>query len=200
MSGAGLKEEARPPKSPPEKVEARKGDKAKQVSDCIPCNPLTIADLRRTTWISVNPQSSTVIFWFRFGVEPMPRRRRARSAAVAFDDHGQSPVPRTAGGGGGAGLSFAQARTLIDELRNTFAVSLVALDQPTVVPIRGQPPRWTKSLGPSVSFCPAVAFKPANRSKIGMFCDDSPIWSFISGLAATEDPIQARTASAGHFP
>ncbi len=32
-----------------------------------------------------------------------------------------------------------------------------------------------------------------------MFCDDSPVWSFLSDLNATQDPIEARTASAGHF-
>jgi predicted RNase H-like nuclease len=41
--------------------------------------------------------------------------------------------------------------------------------------------------------------QPANRSKTGMFCDDAPVWAFLSAVDATQDPLRARTASAGHF-
>src|SRR5690606_6355272 len=95
-------------------------------------------------------------------------------------------------------VSFAQARTLIDELRTDFAVSLVALDQPTVVP-NAVGSRPVDNGAASLVSLVGGGGQPANRSKSGRFSDTSPIWSFISGLEATEDPIQARTASAGHF-
>ncbi|SEO89778.1 Predicted nuclease (RNAse H fold) [Salinihabitans flavidus] len=139
----------------------------------------------------VNPQSSTVIFGFDSAWTDAPKAPGA-ICAVAFDDHGQVQFhePRL--------VSFAQALIFIDELRKAFAVSLVALDQPTVVPNAAGSRPVDKVAASLVSFV-GGGVQPANRSKIGMFCDDSPIWSFISGLDATEDPIQARTASAGHF-
>lgn len=139
----------------------------------------------------VNPQSSTIIFGFDSAWTDAPKAPGA-ICAVAFNDNGQVQFyePQL--------VSFAQARTLIDELRKDFAVSLVALDQPTVVPNAAGSRPVDKVAASLVSFV-GGGVQPANRSKIGMFRDDSPIWSFISGLDATEDPIQARTASAGHF-
>ena len=139
----------------------------------------------------VNPQSSTVIFGFDSAWTDAPKAPGA-ICAVAFDDHGQVQFqePQL--------VSFAQARRLIEELRKDFAVSLVALDQPTVVPNAAGSRPVDKVAASLVSFV-GGGVQPANRSKIGMFCDDSPIWSFISGLCAEEDPLQARTASAGHF-
>lgn len=139
----------------------------------------------------VTPQSSTVIFGFDSAWTDAPKAPGA-ICAVAFDDHGQANFyePQL--------VSFAQARTLIDDLRKAFAVSLVALDQPTVVPNPTGSRPVDKVAASLISFV-GGGVQPANRSKIGMFCDDAPIWSFISGLSATEDPILARTASAGHF-
>lgn len=37
----------------------------------------------------------------------------------------------------------------------------------------------------------------ANRGKVGMFCDASPIWSFLGRLNAIENPEAARTATTG---
>ena len=41
--------------------------------------------------------------------------------------------------------------------------------------------------------------RPANRSKVGMFDDDAPIWSFKTKLEATEDQELARAATHGLF-
>lgn len=41
--------------------------------------------------------------------------------------------------------------------------------------------------------------EPANRSKIGMFDDDAPIWKFLERLGARDDPEGARTATSGFF-
>lgn len=139
----------------------------------------------------VNPQSSTVIFGFDSAWTDAPKAPGA-ICAVAFDERGQVQFhePRL--------VSFTEARRFIDGLRKDFFVSLVALDQPTVVPNAAGSRPVDKVAASLVSFV-GGGVQPANRSKIGMFCDASPIWSFISGLDATEDPIQARTASAGHF-
>lgn len=139
----------------------------------------------------VNPQSSTVIFGFDSAWTDAPKAPGA-ICAVAFDERGrvQFHEPRL--------VSFTEAHRFIDGLRKDFFVSLVALDQPAVVPNAAGSRPVDKVAASLVSFV-GGGVQPANRSKIGMFCDASPIWSFISGLDATEDPIQARTASAGHF-
>lgn len=139
----------------------------------------------------VNRQSSTVIFGFDSAWTDAPKAPGA-ICAVAFDARGQVQFhePRL--------VSFAEARAFIDGLRKDFAVSLVALDQPTVVPNAAGSRPVDKVAASLVSFV-GGGVQPANRSKIGMFCDNAPVWSFLSSLDATEDPMQARTASAGHF-
>ena len=139
----------------------------------------------------VNPQSSTIIFGFDSAWTDAPKAPGA-ICAIAFDERGQVEFyePRL--------VSFADARAFIDVLRHNFAVSLVALDQPTVVPNSAGSRPVDKVAGSLVSFV-GGGVQPANRSKIGMFCDDSPVWSFLSDLNATQDPIEARTAPAGHF-
>lgn len=138
-----------------------------------------------------NPQSSTIIFGFDSAWTDAAKAPGA-ICAIAFDEHGQVEFhePRL--------VSFADARAFIGSLRQDFSVSLVALDQPTVVPNSAGSRPVDKVAGSLVSFV-GGGVQPANRSKIGMFCDDSPVWSFLSDLNATQDPIEARTASAGHF-
>ena len=138
-----------------------------------------------------NPQSSTIIFGFDSAWTDAAKAPGA-ICAIAFDERGQVEFhePRL--------VSFADARAFIGSLRQDFSVSLVALDQPTVVPNSAGSRPVDKVAGSLVSFV-GGGVQPANRSKIGMFCDDSPVWSFLSDLNATQDPIEARTAPAGHF-
>jgi predicted RNase H-like nuclease len=138
-----------------------------------------------------NPQSSTIIFGFDSAWTDSAKAPGA-ICAIAFDERGQVEFhePRL--------VSFADARAFIGSLRQDFSVSLVALDQPTVVPNSAGSRPVDKVAGSLVSFV-GGGVQPANRSKIGMFCDDSPVWSFLSDLNATQDPIEARTAPAGHF-
>ncbi len=139
----------------------------------------------------VNPQSSTVIFGFDSAWADNPKKPGA-ICAIAFNDHGQvkfhEPQP----------ASFADALAFIKARRKDFSVSLVALDQPTVVPNTAGSRPVDKVAAALVSFI-GGGVQPANRSKIGMFCDDAPIWSFLSELKATEDPVAARAARTGHF-
>ena len=138
-----------------------------------------------------NPQSSTIIFGFDSAWTDAAKAPGA-ICAIAFDERGQVEFhePRL--------VSFADARAFIGSIRQNFFVSLVALDQPTVVPNSAGSRPVDKVAGSLVSFV-GGGVQPANRSKIGMFCDDSPVWSFLSDLNATQDPIEARTAPAGHF-
>ena len=75
----------------------------------------------------VTPQNSTIIFGFDSAWTDSPKAPGA-ICAIAFDDSGQVEFhePRL--------VSFAAALTFIEALRKDFAVSLVALDQPTIVP------------------------------------------------------------------
>ena len=139
----------------------------------------------------VNPQSGTVIFGFDSAWTDAPKAPGA-ICAIAFGDRGQVEFhePRL--------VSFADALAFIEELRQDFVASLVALDQPTVVPnVAGSRP-VDKVAAALVSFV-GGGVQPANRSKIGMFCDNAPIWSFLSELEATEAPVEARAARTGHF-
>jgi len=139
----------------------------------------------------VSPQSSTVIFGFDSAWTDAPKAPGA-ICAIAFDDHGQVEFhePRL--------VSFAEARVFIEALRQDFAVSIVALDQPTIVPNASGSRPVDKVAASLVSFV-GGGVQPANRSKIGMFCDGAPIWSFLKELSAIQNPSEARAARAGHF-
>jgi len=139
----------------------------------------------------VNPQTSTVIFGFDSAWTDAPKAPGA-ICALAFDEQGHVALhePRL--------VSFAEALVFIDSLRRGFALSLVALDQPTIVPNAGGSRPVDKVAASLVSFV-GGGVQPANRSKIGMFCDNAPIWPFVSALNANMDPVAARTARTGHF-
>ena len=82
--------------------------------------------------------------------------------------------------------------------RSTCDACLVALDQPTIVrnaTVNRPVDRVAASL---VSFI-GGGVQPANRSKKGMFDCGAPIWRFLEGLRATEDPELSRTAESDLF-
>ena len=94
--------------------------------------------------------------------------------------------------------SFNQALAIIDRERAASDLCLVALDQPTIVPnVTGSRP-VDRVAGSLISWL-GGGVQPANRSKLGMFDDDAPIWRFKEALGATEDPERARVASVGLF-
>jgi predicted RNase H-like nuclease len=93
--------------------------------------------------------------------------------------------------------SFAQALAFIQSVRGA-GPTLVAVDQPTIVPnATGMRPvdRTAASL---VSWL-GGGVQAANRGKIGMFDDAAPIWPFLAALNGTENPERARTANEGPF-
>jgi restriction system protein len=94
--------------------------------------------------------------------------------------------------------SFEQASDFVQSLKNEYALIIVAIDQPTIVPnLTGGRPvdrvagRLIGWLGGGVVL--------ANRSIKGMFDDDAPIWRFLTGIGCIQNPETARSASSGLF-
>jgi predicted RNase H-like nuclease len=93
---------------------------------------------------------------------------------------------------------FDEALKFIEEVRSQDGPTLIALDQPTVVKnLSGIRP--VERVAASLISWLGGGVQPANRGKVGMFCDASPIWQFLGRLGATEDPELARTATGGLF-
>src|SRR5438128_213221 len=72
------------------------------------------------------------------------------------------------------------------------------MDQPTVVPnLTGTRP--VDRVAASLASWLRGGVQPANRGRLGMFCDASPIWPFLAALEAVQDPEGARTAIDGIY-
>jgi predicted RNase H-like nuclease len=95
-------------------------------------------------------------------------------------------------------VSFEQARTFIQSICVDEGNALIALDQPTVVP-NASGMRPVERVAASLISWLGGGVQPANRGKLGMFCDASPIWRFLSSLGAIEDPEKAREALTGLY-
>lgn len=92
--------------------------------------------------------------------------------------------------------TFDDALRFIDTVRSPDGATLIALDQPTIVPnLKSMRP--VEKVAASLISWLGGGVQPSNRGKVGMFCDASPIWAFLSNLGATEDPELARTATSG---
>jgi predicted RNase H-like nuclease len=137
------------------------------------------------------PQSNAIFFGFDSAWTDNPRNPGAicsisfsRQGVVNFDE------PRL--------VSFDQAAAYIETAADGFAYSLVAVDQPTVVPNQTGSRPVDKVSGSLVSFV-GGGVQPANRGKQGMFCDASPIWRFLAALDYPQRPLEARAATAGHY-
>ncbi len=95
-------------------------------------------------------------------------------------------------------VSFDQALRFIRDVRTENGSTLVALDQPTVVPnLTGMRP--VERVAAALVSWLGGGVQPSNRGKVGMFCNASPIWCFLTALGAVEDPERARTAADGLF-
>jgi predicted RNase H-like nuclease len=88
--------------------------------------------------------------------------------------------------------------TFVADVTSGSRYSLVALDQPTVVPNLTSN-RPVERLAGSLVGWNGGGTQSSNRGKVGMFCDASPIWSFLSTLNAIEDPEASRTATDGLY-
>lgn len=95
-------------------------------------------------------------------------------------------------------VSFDQALDFVQKVRSNDGITLVALDQPTMVPNLTSMRPVERAAASLVSWL-GGGVQPANRGRVGMFCHASPIWRFLSALRAEENPEQARLATSGLY-
>lgn len=95
-------------------------------------------------------------------------------------------------------VSFDQALTFVRDARSDSGATLIALDQPTVVPNLSSM-RPVERVAASLISSLGGGVQPAHRGRIGMFCDAAPIWRFLAALGAREIPEEARVADRGLY-
>lgn len=95
-------------------------------------------------------------------------------------------------------VSFDQALAFIKNVRSGDEATLIALDQPTVVPNLTSM-RPVERVAASLVSWLGGGVQPSNRQRKGMFCDASPIWRFLRMLNAREHPEEARLATNGLY-
>ncbi|MFT3810360.1 MAG: DUF429 domain-containing protein [Micropepsaceae bacterium] len=89
---------------------------------------------------------------------------------------------------------FSDALSFIKKVSQDADYTLIALDQPTVVPNQtgGRPAeRVARSVISGV--------QPARREVVSMFGDSAPIWTFLKALGARQNPPASRVADRGTF-
>jgi predicted RNase H-like nuclease len=94
--------------------------------------------------------------------------------------------------------TFDQALAFIRDVHVEDGTTLIALDQPTIVP-NATSMRPVERVAASLVSWIGGGVQPSNQGRRGMFCPASPIWRFLARLEARENPEQARTASKGLF-
>jgi hypothetical protein len=92
---------------------------------------------------------------------------------------------------------FDGALDYIQSLRRPETPTLLALDQPTLVPNETGMRHVEKVVASLISWM-GGGVQPANRG-LRLFRDDAPIRGFLTKLGATEDPEAARTAKRGLY-
>jgi predicted RNase H-like nuclease len=95
-------------------------------------------------------------------------------------------------------VSFDEALTFIEKACSENGATIIAMDQPTVVPNLTSM-RPVERVAASLISWLGGGVQPSNRGKQGMFCDASPIWRFLAALGAEENPEQARAATNGLY-
>ena len=95
-------------------------------------------------------------------------------------------------------VGFGAALTYINRLQRSDAATLIALDQPTIVPNRTGMRPVEKTVASLISWL-GGGVQPANRGKTMFFGDEAPIWPFLEKLEAIEDPDTARVAAHGKY-
>jgi predicted RNase H-like nuclease len=137
------------------------------------------------------PQSNAIIIGFDSAWTDSPKAPGS-ICAITFDNAGREEFvfPQM--------VSFSQSRAFIEENRRGYPLCLVALDQPTIVPnFSGSRP--VERVAASVVSFIGGGVQPANRSRVGMFDDNAPIWAFKDALDAVEAPEQSRQSQSGFY-
>ena len=97
-------------------------------------------------------------------------------------------------------VGFEEAAAFVQGLHRDGDVTLVAIDQPTIV--RNETGmRPAERVVASLISWSGGGVQPANRSeaKRAMFGDGAPIWSFLDTLSLRDDPEAAASSDAGGF-
>ena len=94
--------------------------------------------------------------------------------------------------------TFEEAAKIIEEKRDCTDYTLVALDQPTLVPNKTGC-RPVEKVAASLISRLDGGVQPANQSKESMFGPEAPVWKFLDRLNARQNPPAARTANAGLY-
>ena len=95
-------------------------------------------------------------------------------------------------------VSFDGALAFIGDVRSRDGVTLVALDQPTVVANAAGMRPVERAAASLVSWL-GGGVQPSNTGRVGMFCPAPSVWRFLAALGAVEDPEAARSAREGLF-
>jgi predicted RNase H-like nuclease len=95
-------------------------------------------------------------------------------------------------------VSFDEARSFISAVGRTHKLTLIAIDQPTIVPNQAGMRPAEKVAASAISWL-GGGVQPANRKKASMFGVGAPIWKFKRGVRAVEDPERSRSAKRGKF-
>ena len=121
-------------------------------------------------------------------------RPNAPGAICAFsvdaDGNARFDPPELAG--------FAAALTMIKARHRPGVRTILAIDQPTIVP-NAAGARPCERVVASVMSWSGGGIQPAYRGKASMFGDAAPIWRFLDALGFTDDPKAARLAEKGGF-
>lgn len=95
-------------------------------------------------------------------------------------------------------VGFDEALAFIADLHGPDHLTVIAIDQPTIV-LNRTGMRPAERAAASIICWAGGGVQPANRGRIGMFCDDAPIWTFLDNLGALQHPEQSRMAEKGLF-
>lgn len=95
-------------------------------------------------------------------------------------------------------VSFDTALAFIRDVRSPDGVTLIALDQPTIV-VNTTSMRPVERAAASLISWLGGGVQPSNTGRVGMFCKDAPIWRFLAALGAKENPEVSRSAQDGLF-
>jgi len=85
--------------------------------------------------------------------------------------------------------TFIRAQELIIEWQQECQqdTTIVLIDQPTIVPnAKGQRP--VENIASSVIGRRGGGMQPANRGRVGMFCENAPIWGFLDRFGGAANP------------
>lgn len=139
----------------------------------------------------VSGQTECIVFGFDSAWTDNPKAPGA-IAALGFDAAGQGVfhAPEL--------VSFAQAAVYVHARRVGYGLSLIALDQPSVVPNAGGM-RPAERVAASVLSYTGGGVQPANRGKHRMFGDHAPLWRFLDSVEAWQEVALSRRAVTGHF-